>query len=956
VRPSPSSFARSIALSAGYFALGMLFHAFPLAHANVVVVVFPPAGLGLAFALFWGTRVAPSLFLGHLAFSFATETPLVSALAGSLGVTIACVVGAKALLSRGFTGTIARTRDAASLVLVSVALCPAISTVSLAAPLALTGHITRSALPTFVVTHWLGHGLGQLLTTMLVLGLVRGPRVELDRARRLSLGGASLVLTALTIVVCMYNNAWWSSGARISLLLFLLAFTTRFRLREIAFLLSVPAITSLVTFAAIAWTERGTPLTEPVRYGANVAAMTILGLFATTLFSEQRVAREALERAKEEAEIASRAKSTFFATMSHEMRTPLNAVLGMTSLLLDTELSPEQAEFAETIRMSSESLLALISDVLDFSKIESGKIEIERAPMDVRECIDGAVFLLSQHAADKDLELIVSVEPNIPDMITCDLARTRQILVNLLSNAIKFTPSGEVVLRATVEPSNDPDAARIRFAVSDTGVGIAPEAQARLLQPFVQADASTTRRYGGTGLGLAISKRLAEAMGGAFGFSSEVGRGSTFFFTIQGEVVTPDEPRPSRRLDQPALTGKRALLAEDNATNRSALSETLKSWGIVVLPGTGRDEALTLLDAEQRVDVVIVDKSLAGPSPSEFIHAARGRRAGRAAAFVLMVSGQGKPADLPEGLVEVVSKPVRTDKLHEVLVRRFTPLRQRDGAGRPKALTFDPTMASSRPLRILVAEDNAMNQRVAVLFFNRMGYRVDIAASGTEVLAALSRQAYDVIFMDVQMPEMDGLEATQRIREDLPRETQPRIIAMTANAMVEDRAKCLSAGMDDYVSKPLRVEELTRALNGCQIVEATRRAPSSIRMRSYALDRAALDRLFELEAASGEGVVAELVDGFASETSASLKRMQSMLSGGDRESLGRTAHGLKSSSAMMGAALVSRAAAAIEAACREGAKTEDLDVMLSALDVEFKRVTPLLQAEVRRKPSRPEIA
>jgi len=946
---------RCVALALSYVVLGLACHALTLVRADLTLVVFLPEGLALASLVLWGAAVAPFVLVGQLAFALATRMPLGPAVVTSLGTTLACLAGTRLLRRVGFEPMIQRVRDAAWLAFVAVIVCQAISTTMAIAALHITGEISWAALLKMAAMRWLGHGLGQLVATTLVLAFLKGPFTRLDRSKYIELACVTPVLICMAIVISIYAEAPWSSGARVFALLFMLVVCTRFRLREASALLFVLTFTSLVSLVHMGHSRLHVTLLEPVRFAINMVAVSVLSLLATTLFTAQAFAREELQRAKEEAEIASRAKSTFLATMSHEMRTPLNAVLGMTSLLLDTELSPEQAEFAETIRMSSESLLSLIADVLDFSKIESGKIEIERAPMDVRECLDGALFLLSQRAADQGLELVVSIDTDVPETIACDLARTRQILVNLLSNAIKFTPAGEIVVRVSSERADRGDGVRIKFSVADTGVGIAPDAQARLLQPFVQADASTTRRYGGTGLGLAISKRLAQAMGGDLGFTSEVGRGSTFFFTIEGDVLESDDPRASRRLDQPFLSGKRALLVDDNATARQSLAAQLRAWGLGVRSSARRDDALDCLNTDERVDVVLVDRSVALPTPREFIMAARERRAGGSASFILLVPGQGKPADLPEGLVDIVSKPVRSDKLHEVLVRRFTPLRQKDESGRPKALTFDPTLAQRRPLRILVAEDNVMNQRVAALFFGKMGYRVDIAESGTEVLVAISRKAYDVVFMDVQMPEMDGLEATRRIRAEIAKEAQPRIIAMTANALIEDRAKCMEVGMDDYVSKPLRIEELGRALSGCEAIEATRKSSSTPpKPRLQAIDREAIDRLFDLEMVSGEGVVAELMDGFVLDTSATIERMRAMLAGGDVTSLERAAHSLKSSSAMMGAAVVSRGAAALEAACKESRSpnVEELGRMILAMELEWKRAASLLHAEIQRRPSR----
>ena len=537
------------------------------------------------------------------------------------------------------------------------------------------------------------------------------------------------------------------------------------------------------------------------------------------------------------------ARGEFLSTISHEIRTPMNAIIGMAELLQETGLTPKQQEFAETIYNSSQTLISLINDVLDFSKIDAGKLELEQSSIELGNCIEQTLDLVAPKASEKGLELAYLLEPSSPDRIVTDSVRLRQILLNLLSNAVKFTKSGEVSLTVKsrfLEPSDAPSnrslnglrkrgqgadhvTQEIEFAVRDTGVGISAKQMERLFMPFSQVSASTTRQYGGTGLGLVISKRLSELMGGRLWVESEVNQGSTFFFTILADqemaLAAKEAPPEIEANSEPPsiLADKRLLIVDHNQTRRTALMLQTQALGMQPQTADSGENALKYFDQGQSFELIVLNVALSPSDILSLIQAMRQRVHPSELPVVLLttLNQQAIEATFPRRTT-IVHKPVKQMAFQTALVRSLQTLSVASSLD-PKPSLKLPQSSALRPLRILLAEDNRINQKVALRMLERIGYQADVVDTGLEALNALKHHPYDVVLMDMQMPEMDGLEATRQIRQWRRSAQHPWIVAMTANAMVKDKQRCLDAGMNDYLSKPIRMKTLISALEKCPV-------------------------------------------------------------------------------------------------------------------------------------------
>jgi len=656
---------------------------------------------------------------------------------------------------------------------------------------------------------------------------------------------------------------------------------------------------------------------------------------------ELYLTNQELAKARDAAQASERLKAEFLASMSHEIRTPLNAIVGLTGLLLDTALSEDQKDLAEGVRSSADALLGLINDILDFSKIEAGKLAFESLDFDLRAIVEGSVELLAEQAHRKAIELASLVYQDLPRGLRGDPGRLRQVLMNLLSNAVKFTDRGEVVLRATKERDLDSDVL-VRFAVTDTGIGLNEEQQQRLFQPFSQADGSTTRKYGGTGLGLAISRRLVEMMGGEIGVESEPEKGSTFWFTARFERQSGAlEAEPPSLA---ALRGLKVLVVDDNQTNRKIVTYQLRSWGMKSEVASSASEALDSLRRAarggERFQLAILDAQMHGMDGLGLGRAIKGDPHIAATELVMLSSIGQRPADdvmKAAGLAAYLTKPVRQSALFDCLARVVTARRN----GAPSAVETASTTSRApetlprRAARVLLAEDNSVNQKVAIRQLKKLGYSADAVANGLEVLDALSRIPYDVVLMDCQMPEMDGYEATVEIRRREGGAKHTIVIAMTAHALAGEREKCLAAGMDDYLSKPVKTEELEKVLDRWAGERTS--GDGNRRMDSSSVD---LERL--RDAADGnEAILRALVDDYLRQTAEAIADIRLAIHTRSAADVERIAHNHAGSSATLGVTAAIGPLRRLERAGRE-ADFDEAAHATALLAQEFEHIKRLL--------------
>ncbi|MFN3344799.1 MAG: PAS domain S-box protein [Chloroherpetonaceae bacterium] len=688
----------------------------------------------------------------------------------------------------------------------------------------------------------------------------------------------------------------------------------------------------------------------PVR---NRERKVYAGMVVAQDITMRKAAEETLKLARDEAEAANRAKSEFLAMMSHEIRTPMNGIIGMISLLQNTPLTKEQKEFVETIRSSSDALLEIINDVLDFSKIESGKLELSIDAFDLAECVEDACNLFAAKAAEKHIELICDISKTVPSFIKADASRLRQVLVNLLANAVKFTEKGEVVCSVELTEMNGL-IAELHFTVRDTGIGIPAEKFDRIFQPFSQVDAYSSRKHGGTGLGTAICERLVKLMGGKIWFESQVGKGTAFHFTLSAPIAPQQHPL-GQSSDESLLKGKRVLIVDDNATNCRLLASQAECLGMVASVALSSHNAIELIDEAQKrfapFDLALLDMNMPMQNGVELAKTIRARYPNLKIPMLLLSSASKSEQEgirAAESLFAgIMLKPVRKNQLLKLIVSALAPKKNDESETRQEEKSAEIVKKTSvKPLSILLAEDHLVNQKLMIAMLGKLGYTPDLANNGVEVLEKLKSKHYDIILMDIQMPEMDGVEAAERIIAEYPPESRPKIIAVTAHALKGDREKYLALGIDDYLSKPVSIDAVRGMLekwSGDAFTSEKSHVLLSQQFSDALLNLETIEMLRQLGNATESTMLHELINLFVRNASVQLRQLESAVKTKDYKSLKEVAHGLKGACMNVGAARMSSICIAIE----QAAQSQALELVARYLET-LKRVYSETMAAMKK--------